>query len=150
LVEQLDLVNAHDFSAPAIHISSVIELEVQRRVFGCPNLVGSAANPKKQTLGVLPYMRRNADDTEGDWERIVTYVAAHWHEQVDPDDPGLRVSFEAFVNKALNRISQLRNQAAHTHPVSRREYTELQKLTFQHGPLGYGALPALLLAWKEV
>jgi hypothetical protein len=147
LLEQLDSIGASDYSAPAIHISSVIEIEVQRRVFACPDLVGDLAKPKKQTLGVLPWMRQNPDLTEGNWDRIRAFVAAHWNEQIDLDDPGRTVSFDQFVARALSRISQLRNMAAHTHPLSRKDYGELQRLAFQGGPLSCGALNALLLAW---
>jgi hypothetical protein len=148
LLEQLDSIGASDYSAPAIHISSVIEIEVQRRVFACPDLVGDLTKPKKQTLGVLPWMRQNPHHTEGNWERITQYSATHWNEQIDPDDLSRTVSFDQFVAKALSRISQLRNMAAHTHPLSRKDYGELQRLAFQGGPLGYGALKALLLAWR--
>lgn len=147
LLEQLDSIGASDYSAPAIHFSSVIEIEVQRRVFACPDLIGDLSKPKRQTLGVLPWMRQHPELTEGNWERLHQYVAGHWNEQIDPDEPAHTVSFDHFVSKALNRISQLRNQAAHTHPVSRKEYSELQRLMLQGGALGHGALNALLLAW---
>ena len=148
LLEQLDLIGASDYSAPAIHFSSVMEIEVQRRVFACPDLIGDISKPKKQTLGTLPWMRQNQELTEGNWDRLQRYVAAHWNEQIDPDDPTRLVSFDQFVSKALNRISQLRNKAAHTHPVSRKEYGDLQRLMLQAGQLGCGALNALLLAWQ--
>jgi hypothetical protein len=147
LVEQLDSIDAHDYSAPAIHISSIMEVEVQRRIFTCPALVGDLANPKRQTLGVLPYIRRNPSEAEGNWERIEDYVAQHWNGKVDPDDPDWEASFDKFVAKAITRISQIRNIAAHTHPLSRDEYSELQRITCQHGPLRIGALNVLLLAW---
>jgi hypothetical protein len=73
-------------------------------------------------------MRQNPDMTEGNWETLQHYVASHWNEQIDPDDPTRTVSFDQFVAKALNRISQLRNMAAHTHPVSRKEYSDLQRI----------------------
>lgn len=57
LVEQLDSIGAQDYSAPAIHLSSVLEIENQRRIFACADLEGDAANPKKQTLGTLPFLR---------------------------------------------------------------------------------------------
>jgi hypothetical protein len=117
LLEQLDSIGASDYSAPAIYISSVVEIEVQRRIFACPDLVGELAKPRKQTLGVLPWMRQNPNMTEGSWEWLTHYSAAHWDEQIDPDDTEKRVSFDQFVTKALSRISQLRNMAAHTHPA---------------------------------
>jgi hypothetical protein len=54
LTDQLFRVRASDYSAPAIHLSSVIEIDVKRRIFACPGLEGDAAHPKKQTLGTLP------------------------------------------------------------------------------------------------
>jgi hypothetical protein len=149
LLEQLHSIGASDYSAPAIHFSSVMEIEVQRRVFACPDLTGDFNKPKKQMLGVLPSMRQNPGSTEGNWECLQRYVAIHWNEQIDPDDLSRTVSFDQFIAKALNRISQLRNQAAHTHPVSRKEYGELQRLTLQGGSLPYGALNTLVLAWRE-
>jgi hypothetical protein len=148
LKDQLDRIKAHDFSASAIHISSVMEVEIKQRVFQCPDLVGDLTNPKKQTLGVLPYLRRS-DDADGNWQRIQAYVAAHWNEHPDPDDPVRVVRFDDLITKAVTRISQLRNTAAHTNPLPRREYTELQALIFQGGKLGYSALNALLLGWRE-
>ncbi len=149
LLEQLDSIGASDYSAPAIHFSSVMEIEVRRRVFACPDLTGDLSKPKRQTLGVLPWMRQNPDMTEGNWDCLQQYVADHWNEPIDPDDLSRTVSFDQFITKALNRISQLRNQAAHTHPVSRKEYSELQRLMLQGGSLTCGALNALLLAWHD-
>ncbi|MBK9713216.1 MAG: hypothetical protein IPO81_18165 [Kouleothrix sp.] len=148
LKDQLDRIKASDFSAPAIHISSVMEVEIRRRVYQCPDIVGDLANPKKQTLGVLPYLRRS-DDPDGNWQRIQSYVAAHWNEHPDPDDPDRCVRFDDLIAKAINRIAQLRNTAAHTNPLPRQEYTDLQKLIFQGGKLGYSALNALLLGWRH-
>jgi hypothetical protein len=75
-----------DSAGEAIHISSVMEVEIKRPVFQCPDLVGDLANPKRQTLGVLPYLRRS-DDLDGNWQRIQAYIATHWNEHPDPDDP---------------------------------------------------------------
>jgi hypothetical protein len=148
LKDQLDRIKANDFSAPAIHISSVMEVEIRRRVYQCPDIVGDLVNPKKQTLGVLPYLRRS-DDPDGNWQRIQSYVVDHWNEHPDPDDPDRCVRFDDMITKAINRIAQLRNTAAHTNPLPRREYTELQALIFQGGKLGYSALNALLLGWRD-
>ncbi|MBX0329646.1 hypothetical protein K2Z83_18405 [Oscillochloris sp. ZM17-4] len=148
LVEQLDSIGAKDFSAPAIHISSVLEIEIQRRVFRCPGLVGQAAWPKKQTLGLLPFMRWKPHETEGDWERIVAFVSPQWDGAVVRDDPSAIIDFPTFV-KAVDTVAQLRNKAAHTHPVSRDEYRNLFGLVCQGGPLRIGALNVLVLAWRN-
>lgn len=148
LVEKLDSVNAHDYSAPAIHLSSVMEVAIKRRFFATP-LYGTLANPKKHTLGVLPYIRRKPEESEGNWQRIVDHVQRHWDGHIDPDDPQINITFEAFIDKTLNRISQLRNTSAHTEVLSRQEYSELQRLTCQTSKLGAGALPILLLAWHD-
>lgn len=151
LKDQLDRIKANDFSAPAIHISSVMEVEIKQRVFQCPGLLGDVANPKKQTLGTLPFLRlRRDDESDGNWQRILDYVAAHWDEHPDPDDAERVIRFDDLVTKAINRISQLRNTAAHTNPLSRAEYTELQGLIFQGGKLGFSALNAVLLGWRAI
>ena len=93
-------------------------------------------------------MRNNPQFTEGNWDTITHFVAQHWNEQIDPNDPEQRVTFDQLVTKALNRIAQLRNMAAHTHPLSRTEYGELQRLAFRGNPLRDGALNILQLAWK--
>jgi hypothetical protein len=124
-----------------------MEVEIKRRVFQCPGLVGDLALPKRQTLGVLPYLRRS-EDLDGNWQRIQEHVAAHWNEHPDPDDPERVMHFDDLVTKAINRISQLRNTAAHTDPLPRKDYTELQGIIFHGGKLGYGALNALLLGWQ--
>lgn len=148
LVEQLDSIGTQDFSAPAIHVSSVLELEIQRRVFRCPGLVSQAAYPKKQTLGLLPFMRWKPGETQGDWDRIVAFVDPRWNGQVVRDDPGVEIDFPTFV-KTVDTIAQLRNKAAHPHPVSRDEYRTLFSLVCQTGPLRIGALNVLLLAWND-
>jgi hypothetical protein len=147
LVEQLDSIGAQDFSAPAIHVSSVLEIEIQRRVFRCPGLVGQAAWPKKQTLGLLPFMRWKPHETEGDWERILAFVSPQWDGAVVRDDPAAIIDFPTFA-KAVDAVAQLRNKAAHTHPVSRDEYRTLFSLVCQGGPLRIGALNVLVLAWR--
>lgn len=147
LVEQLDSIGAQDFSAPAIHISSVLEIEIQRRVFRCPGLVGQAALPKKQTLGLLPFMRWKPGETMGDWDRIVAFVSTQWDGAVVRDDPAAIIDFPTFV-KTVDTVAQLRNKAAHTHPVSRDEYRTLFSLVCQGGPLRIGALNVLVLAWR--
>lgn len=148
LLEQLDSIKANDFSAPAIHLSSVMEIEVKRRVFSCPNLIGKLASYKSQTLGVLPYIKRNPWEAEGNWERIVGYVAQHWNGAINPHEPEQTISFERFLDLALNRIAQLRNNAAHSESLSRDHYAELQRLMFQAGRLGDGAINVLLKAWQ--
>ena len=146
LTDQLFKVRATDYSAPAIHLSSVIEIVIKRRIFACPGLEGAITNPKKQTLGRLPYLKRT-DDTTGNWTRINTYVAAHWNNRPNPNDPERVISFDALIDHTLTRITQIRNTAAHSEPLPRRLYDELHDIVFQGGRLGFGALNVLVLAW---
>lgn len=146
LKDQLDRIKANDYSAPAIHISSVMEREVKSRIFSGVSLEGPIADPKNQTLGRLPTMKTWDWDN---WKRIEAHAAIHWHPQPDPNDLERRVRFEDFVKKALSRIAPLRNHAAHTEPLPRSDYTELQSIIYQGNYLGYSALNALLLCWKE-
>lgn len=149
LTDQLFKIRANDYSAPAIHLSSVVEIEVKRRIFACPDLAGDLASPKRQTLGVLPYLRRS-DDPEGNWGRINAYVAVRWQENPNPDDVTRIITFDDFISKGLSRIAQLRNNAAHTEPLPRRFYDELQDLIFQGSRFGFGVLNTLLLAWQDL
>jgi hypothetical protein len=149
LVEQLDSIGAQDYSAPAIHVSSVLEIENRTRVFQCPDLLGFGAQPKQQTLGTLPGMRqrRSTDaDAQHNWQQITTYAARHWQGAVLPDEPDEVLLFDDYV-KQLDEIAQMRNKAAHTHPVARDSYARLFRITCQAGRLKIGALNALLLAW---
>ncbi len=154
LVEQLDSIGATDYSAPAIHVSSVLELENQRRVFACPALEGDGANPKKQTLGTLPFWLRahkenfrEHPEARKNWQRIAARAQQHWQGTIDTDEPDTSIAFEAYVGQ-LDAIKHLRNKAAHTSVVSRQEYEKLFRITCQSGKLKVGALNALLLAWQ--
>jgi hypothetical protein len=153
LVEQLDSIQAQDYSAPALHISSVLELENQRLVFACPELVGQDANPRKQTLGALPFMQRaykerwyNKQDARENWQRITAYAKQHWQGKIDPNEQLVR--FDDYVFQ-LDFISKQRNSAAHTGVLSRGEYQRLFEVVCQRGKrLPFGALNVLLLAWS--
>jgi hypothetical protein len=146
LIEQLDSVGARDFSAPVIHVASVLELELQRRLRRCPGLTGTAFPHGKPTLGTLPFMRRHPERTGGDWAHLQHYLATHWQPHVDPDDPTVQITFDEVVT-VLDDIKAVRNQAAHTNPVTRESYSRLFRLVCQAGPLRIGALNVLLLAW---
>lgn len=143
LVEQLDSVGARDYSAPAIHISSVLEVELGRRVAAIPGLSEGAIPGRHATLGTLGGIRRKRP---ADWAQITNYIAGIWRAAIDPDDPQVQITFEAFVD-ALWEIRSIRNQAAHTDPVPRDAYSRLFRNVCQVGPLRIGALNALLLAW---
>lgn len=147
LVEQLDSVGAADYSAPAIHLSSVLELEVKRRIYACPGLVSEIAHVRNQTLGRLAFLRLKPWLFDGDWERILAHVARSWDGHVDADDPDFVADFDQFVN-VLNTIARMRNRAAHTDTVARHDYGELQRLMLQSSPLRIGVLNVLLLAWR--
>jgi len=146
LTDQRFKVRVPDYSASAIHRSSVIEIVIKRRIFACPGLEGARTNPKKQTLGKLPYLKRT-DDTTGNWTRINAYVAAHGNNRPNPNAPERVISFDDLIDHTLNRITQLRNTAAHSEPLPRRLYDELHDIVFQGGRLGFGALNVFVLAW---
>lgn len=148
LNEQLFRAKANDYSAPAIHLSSVVEIEVKRRFFACPDIAGDLANHKRQTLGTLPYLWRS-DDIHGNGRRISDYATSHWQERPNPADPDRVITVDDLIKKGLNRISQLRNNAAHTEPLSRKDYNELHDLIFQGGRMGFGVLNILVLAWQD-
>jgi hypothetical protein len=145
LIEQLDSVQANDYSAPAIHISSVLEVEVARRVQAIPNLNSEAVPGGRATLGTLMGIRRKRP---ADWAQITAYLATHWNPLVNPDDPTTQISVDDLV-EALWEIRHIRNQAAHTTPVSRDAYSRLFRNVCQSGRLRVGALNALIYAWPS-
>jgi hypothetical protein len=156
LVEQLDSIGAQDYSAPAIHISSVLEIENQRRVFACPDLIGEAKKHTKQTLGTLPFLYltyrkpekfKLADEPRENWRLIADYAGEHWNGAVLPDEPEYVVPFDDYVLEIFE-ISKIRNYAAHTDTVTRTDYADLFRNVCQGGKLRIGALNALLLAWR--
>jgi hypothetical protein len=143
LVEKLDSVGARDYSAPAIHVSSVLEVELSRRVRAIPGLSESALPGGHATLGTLGGIRRRRPE---DWARITRHIAGIWQGAVDPDEPHVQIGFERFVD-AVWEIRETRNQAAHTEPVPRDIYSQLFRNVCQAGLLRVGALNALLRAW---
>lgn len=146
LVEQINEVGASDFSAPVIHIASVLELEVQRRLLAVPGLTGAAFQHGKPTFGTLGFMRKNPDRTGGDWERLQTYLGERWQGQVDPDDSTYWVTVDTFID-FMAQARHIRNMAAHTSPVPHEDYARFFRTVCQAGPLRIGALNVLLLAW---
>jgi hypothetical protein len=147
LVEQLDAIHASDYSAPTIHVAGVLESELARRVLACPDLTGAAFPYRRPTLGTLPFMRRNPERTEGEWDRLRGHVDAVWDGHVDPDAPEVPIAFAALVDR-LQEVARVRNRAAHTGAVLREQYSQLFRTVCQAGPLRIGALNVLLLAWR--
>jgi hypothetical protein len=145
--EQLDNVRAKDFSAPAIHISSVLELAIKKRVFSCRGLQSEVAYHTKQTLGKLPHMRRKPNQFNGDWDRITNYVAQNWKQQCHPEREDIVIKFTDLLDD-IPEIATTRNNAAHTNIVTRAEYRKLLQNTLQAGTTQVGVLNALLLAWQ--
>ncbi len=145
LVEQLDSVGARDYSAPAIHVSSVLEVELGKRVESIPGLSDGAIPGGHATLGTLTGIRRKRPD---DWARITGYISGRWRGAVDPDNLGAQITFDAFVD-AVWDIRHTRNQAAHTNPVPREAYSRLFRNVCQAGPLRIGALNVVLMAWPH-
>ncbi len=141
LVEQLDSIGASDYSAPAIHISSVVEHEIKERFFACPQLEYPLDKHYKQTLGALANLYRYPKPNTA---RIEQFIQQHWY----VDQPR-RIAVEHFALEVIQPIADRRNQAAHTDTLSRQEYTELQRLIFQSSRLGDGALNLLLLGWTS-
>ncbi len=145
LVEQLDSVQAHDYSAPIIQIAGVLERLLQQRLLACPDLTGAAFRGLP-SLGTLPYMRRNPERTAGDWERLQAYLAQVWQEPLAYAGQVYRLPFDGFVT-LIGQVRTIRNCAAHTTPIKRTEYARFFRLVCQSDANHIGVLPAMLLAW---
>lgn len=145
LVEQLDSVQAHDYSAPIIQIAGVLERLLQERLLACPDLT-RAAFRGMPSLGTLPFMRRNPERTNGDWERLQAYLAQVWRDPLEYAGQPHALSFDSFVT-LIAQARTIRNRAAHTTPIKRGEYVRFFRLVCQSDADSVGLLPALLLAW---
>ena len=148
LTDQLDSINAPDFSAPAIHIGSVMERLLKERVFAGANLVNDLAKPHNHTMGKLTYLQQKPWADQANWDLILKHVAKHWQTEITVNEMEYSFDFIKFI-RLLNRVKDARNTAAHVEPVSRTDYGAMQDLVCQMSPLGRGLLDVLLLAWQK-
>lgn len=162
LLEKLDSIipNAGDYSAPTIHISGVLEAEVQKRIFApCQEKLSPGLSKHyQQTLGKLRFIKQNNVKSEykrqenaADWKVIEELAKGYWRPDLGQDDPNLHISFANFVY-ALGAASDIRNKAAHSNKVSRGVYGRFQDEMLLRNPIlsGFGLLNALLLGWPMV
>ena len=143
LRDQLDEVQAGDYSAPVIHVARVLERELQRRILAVPGVSGSDFPHGKPTLGALGGVRRKDPQL---WGRIAGHLAQIWAGQVDPDDATFVVTIEQFIAE-VEHLVRVRNQAAHTTPIARDRFRGILRAVCGGGPLRVGALNVLLTAW---
>lgn len=154
LVEQLDEIGASDYSAPAIHIASVLEGATRQRIFSCPLLAGRNAQRRYQTLGSLVFMWKaathnysDADEAIANWHRLHGWVKHRWQHRVRMGGQTLRLEFHDYL-ACLDAIAPLRNRAAHPQPLSRPDYQRLFEQVCVRGRMQIGALNGLVRAWR--
>ncbi len=147
LTDQLDSIKSHDYSAPAIHIGSVMERLIKERIFGGGNLQGDLAKPHSHTMGKVTFLQQKPWVDQENWDLILDHVDRHWQPEISFQDMDYSFDFIKFV-RLLNRVKDARNNAAHVDPVSRSDYGKMQDLVCQMSPLGKGMLDVLLLVWK--
>ena len=146
LRDQLDQVQANDYSAAIIHVARVVERELQQRILAIPGISRSDFPHSRPTLGSLSGVRRRNPSL---WSRIDTHLEQVWVSQVLADEPNVRVSALQFIDE-MNQLVRMRNEAAHTTPISRDRFrTMLRLICGSGGPLQIGALNVLLLAWPR-
>jgi hypothetical protein len=143
LRDQLDEVQANDYSASIIHVARVLERELQRRILAIPGITGADFPHGKPTLGALGGVYRKNPEL---WARIAAHLAQVWAGQVDPEDAAFVVSIEQLIHE-IEILVRARNQAAHTTPIARNRFRELLRALCNGGPLRVGALNVLLTAW---
>lgn len=143
LRDQLDEVQASDYSAAIIHVARVLERELQRRLLAIPGLSASDFPHGKPTLGSLGGVYRKNPAL---WALITAHLEQIWEGQLDPDDPSFVVQIEQLIPE-IEILVRARNQAAHTTPIARNRFRDLLRLLCAGGPLRIGALNVLLLAW---
>ncbi|WP_129672687.1 hypothetical protein [Candidatus Chloroploca sp. Khr17] len=145
LRDQLDEVQANDYSAPIIHVARVLERELQRRILAVPGISGADFPHGRPTLGALGGVRRKNPLL---WGRITTHLGSIWASTVDPDDSSFTVSIEQFVDE-IDLLVRVRNQAAHTTPIPRTHFRAILRAYCNGGPLRVGSLNVLLTAWPH-
>ncbi|MBP1466162.1 hypothetical protein EYB53_010640 [Candidatus Chloroploca sp. M-50] len=143
LRDQLDDVQANDYSASIIHVARVLERELQRRLLSIPGITGADFPYGKPTLGALGGVYRKHPAL---WARIAAHLAQVWVGQVDPEDTAFVVNIAQLIPE-IDILVRARNQAAHTTPIARNRFRELLRTLCAGGPLRVGALNVLLLAW---
>jgi hypothetical protein len=142
--DQLDDIQALDYSAAIVHVTRVIERELARRIQHLDGWQTAWQRSRFVTLGTLPGARRRDPAA---WPDIRAMIAARWRGHVDPGDPDYHAGIDTFVDE-LAVIARIRNQAAHTTPVGRPAFRDaLRRIGGGSGPLRLGVLNTLLLAW---
>lgn len=145
LRDQLDEVQANDYSAAIIHVARVVERELQQRILAIPGVSGSDFPHSKPTLGSLSGVRRRNPPL---WAKIDAHLEQVWVSQVLADNPNVRVSALQFIEE-MAQFVRIRNEAAHTTPITRERFRTLLRSICGGGPLQIGALNVLLLAWPR-
>ena len=143
LRDQLDEVQANDYSASIIHVARVIERELQRRILAVPGISASDFPHGTPTLGALGGVRRRNPPL---WSAITAHLGQVWVGHVDPDDATFAVTVEHLIAE-VEQIVRVRNQAAHTTPIPRNRFRDILRTLCDGGPLRVGSLNVLLLAW---
>lgn len=145
LRDQLDQVQANDYSAAIIHVARVLERELQQRILAIPGVSTGDFPHSKPTLGSLGGVRRRNPLL---WAKIDTHLEQVWVSQVLADKPDIRVSVLQFIEE-IAQLVRMRNEAAHTTPVSRDRFRTILRSICGGGSLHIGALNVLLLAWPK-
>ena len=143
LRDQLDEVQANDYSASVIHMARVLERELQRRILAVPGVRSGDFRYGKPTLGALGGVRRGNPQL---WRLIDAHLRQVWVSRVDPEDAAFTVTVEQLIDE-VDQLVQVRNQAAHTTPIPRNRFRDSLRSLCDGGPLHVGALNVLLTAW---
>ncbi len=145
LRDQLDEVQANDYSASIIHVARVLERELQRRILAIPGISGADFPHGKPTLGALGGVYRKNPLL---WGVIVAHLGQVWESRVDPEDATFAVNVEQLIAE-IEHLVRVRNQAAHTTPIPRNRFRDILRSLCDGGPLRVGALNVLLIAWPD-
>jgi hypothetical protein len=143
LRDQLDEVQANDYSASIIHVARVLERELQRRILAVPGISGADFPHGKPTLGALGGVYRKNPQL---WGVIAAHLGQVWESRVDPEDATFAVNVEQLIAE-VEHLVRVRNQAAHTTPIPRNRFRDILRSLCDGGPLHVGSLNVLLTAW---
>ncbi len=144
LWEQIEQIGAHNFAAPALLFTGVLEEITQATIYRVqqPPLCDDSGRPLGLTLGVLGYCKGFGG---ANWRLLDLTIngGGYWTAQLSD---GVRLPFEKWINQVQGIVS-IRNQAAHHAHVDPASFTRLTEALFGTRRAGLGLLNGILLAW---
>jgi hypothetical protein len=141
---QIEQIGAHNYAAPALLFTGVLEEITQGTIYKVqePPLCDTNGKPLMKTLGTLGNCKGFGGASWLILEQTIV-GGGYWNAQLGE---GQTLAFEKWINR-LQGIVSIRNQAAHHAHVDGAAFDTLTLTLFGSRRTGMGLLNGLLLAW---